>query len=162
MKQGQPKVPTITKFLSDLAISHYNDKNQPLKVGIDPFVHSASFAKELMDALGDAAKDLEVDDAANGDGSSDVPPTIAKLDTLDGMPNLIDSTWSNRPPLPTNPFVIQPLKYAGMSVSDKIIKIRSEMKEKKSTLSVFSALDDIAYLFNGPRKRLQRRMLWII
>ena len=148
MKQGQPKVPTITKFLSDLAISHYNDKNQPLKVGIDPFVHSASFAKELMDALGDAAKDLEVDDAANGDGSSDVPPTIAKLDTLDGMPNLIDSTWSNRPPLPTNPFVVHSLKYAGMSVSDKIIKIRSEMKEKKSTLSVFSALDDIAYLFN--------------
>ncbi len=35
-----------------------------------------------------------------------------------------------------------------MSVSDKVTKIRSEMKEKKATLTVFSALDDIAYLFN--------------
>ena len=35
-----------------------------------------------------------------------------------------------------------------MTVTDKFIKIRSEMKEKKATLTVFSALDDIAYLFN--------------
>jgi len=35
-----------------------------------------------------------------------------------------------------------------MSVVDKVAKIRSEMKDKKATLAVFSALDDIAYLFN--------------
>lgn len=35
-----------------------------------------------------------------------------------------------------------------MTVTDKVAKIRSEMKDKKSTLVVFSALDDIAYLFN--------------
>ena len=40
------------------------------------------------------------------------------------------------------------MKYAGMTVTDKIAKIRSEMKEKKASLTVFSALDDIAYLFN--------------
>ncbi|KAL7539370.1 hypothetical protein ACHAWF_006392 [Thalassiosira exigua] len=40
------------------------------------------------------------------------------------------------------------MEYAGMTVSDKVAKIRSEMKEKKSTLAVFSALDDVAYLFN--------------
>lgn len=35
-----------------------------------------------------------------------------------------------------------------MTVADKVTKIRSEMKEKEATLTVFSALDDIAYLFN--------------
>ena len=40
------------------------------------------------------------------------------------------------------------MEYAGMSVIDKVAKIRSDMKDKKATLVVFSALDDIAYLFN--------------
>jgi Xaa-Pro aminopeptidase len=40
------------------------------------------------------------------------------------------------------------MEYAGMSVIDKVTKIRSEMKDKEATLAVFSALDDIAYLFN--------------
>lgn len=40
------------------------------------------------------------------------------------------------------------MKYAGMSVEDKVSKIREGMTEKKATLAVFGALDDIAYLFN--------------
>lgn len=40
------------------------------------------------------------------------------------------------------------MEYAGMTVVDKVAKIRSEMKEKKATLAVFGALDDVAYLFN--------------
>ncbi len=35
-----------------------------------------------------------------------------------------------------------------MTVIDKVAKIRSEMKEKKATLAVFGALDDVAYLLN--------------
>jgi Xaa-Pro aminopeptidase len=42
----------------------------------------------------------------------------------------------------------QPLKYAGVTVADKVEKIRSEMQDKKATLTVFGALDDVAYLFN--------------
>merc|ERR1719183_3475767 len=41
MKQGQPTVPTINKFLSELATTHYTEHKTPLKVGIDAFVHSA-------------------------------------------------------------------------------------------------------------------------
>jgi len=139
MKQGQPKVPTINKFLSELATTHYTEHKTPLKVGIDAFVHSASFAKDLNSAFVDAAKDIdtETDEAV-----------IAKLDTLDGKANIVDSIWKDRPALPKNPFRVHPMKYAGMSIEDKVTKIRSEMKEKKATLSVFSALDDIAYLFN--------------
>ena len=35
-----------------------------------------------------------------------------------------------------------------MTIQDKVFKIRSEMAEKKATLTVFGALDDVAYLFN--------------
>lgn len=138
MKQGQPKVPTITKFLADLAATHYTTDSKPLKVGMDAYVHAASFAKELNDAFDATAKDME----------GDVPPTIAAIDTLDGKQNLVDSIWEGRPDLPKNPFRVHPMKYAGMSVQDKVTKIRSEMTEKKATMTVFSALDDIAYLFN--------------
>ncbi|KAK1735313.1 Xaa-Pro aminopeptidase [Skeletonema marinoi] len=137
MKQGQPKVLTIPKFLADLATSHYTN-SKPLKVGMDAYVHAASFAKELNEAFADAAKDME----------GDVPPTIAAIDTLDGKQNVVDSIWEGRPDLPKNPFRVHPMKYAGMTVQDKVTKIRSEMTEKKATMTVFSALDDIAYLFN--------------
>ena len=40
------------------------------------------------------------------------------------------------------------MKYAGMSVADKVAKIRSEMKERKATLAVVGALDNVAYLCN--------------
>ena len=40
------------------------------------------------------------------------------------------------------------MEYAGATVANKVARIRSEMKEKKASLAVFSALDDVAYLFN--------------
>ena len=42
----------------------------------------------------------------------------------------------------------KPIQYAGVTVADKVCKIRAEMAKKKATLTVFSALDDVAYLFN--------------
>jgi len=133
MKQGQLKVPTITKYLGDLAAEHYQETKTPLRVGIDPFVHAASFAKDLMDAFKEAAED-----------DSDV---IGEIDTSND--NLIDPIWGEeRPPVPTSPFRVHPMEYAGMSVADKVAEIRKEMKEKKATLAVFCTLDDVAYLLN--------------
>lgn len=145
MKQGQPKVPSIPKFLSDLAADYFKSNGVAFKVGIDPYVHSASFAKELSEAFEKAAEDVEVE-ASNGD--DETSPVIAEIDTLNGQSNLVDSVWTDRPELPRNPFRVHPMKYAGMTVSDKVEKIRSEMTEKKATLAVFGALDDVAYLFN--------------
>ena len=145
MKQGQPKVPTIPKFISNLAADYFKQTGTPFKVGIDPYVHSASFAKELNEAFEKAAEDVEVE-SVNGDEPTS--PVIGQIDTLDGKPNLVDSVWEDRPDLPKNPFRVHPLKYAGMTVSDKVDKIRSEMSEKKASLAVFGALDDVAYLFN--------------
>lgn len=137
MKQGEPKVPTLVKHLGELAAKHYRDSNIPLRVGIDPFVHPASFAKELKEAFEEAAKtELDIEDKE-----------IGELDT--SHHNLIDPIWGeNRPEVPSSPFRVHPLEYAGVSVSDKIKKIRKEMESKKATLSVFSALDDVVYLLN--------------
>lgn len=140
MKQGQPKVPTIVKKLAEVAVEHYKESSKPLRIGIDPFVHPASFAKEFVTAMEEAAKsDLDM--------TGDNFPMIGELDT--SHPNLIDPIWGEaRPPIPTSPFRVHPLEYAGVSVADKVAKIRKEMETKKATLSIFSTLDDVAYLFN--------------
>ena len=113
MKQGQQKVPSITKFLSELATTHYSENKKALKVGLDAFVHSASFAKELNEAFDEAAKEMDSGDedetnGANGDSAMEVAaPVIAEIDTLDGKPNMVDSIWEGRPALPKNPFRVQ-------------------------------------------------------
>lgn len=136
MKQGLPKVPTITKFLTDLAEEKRNcGSSVPLKVGIDPYVHPASFAKDLTEAFDGATKDLGEDAASLGE--------IVTLQS-----NLVDEIWEDRPAVPTSPFRVHPLEYAGKTVADKVKAIRKEMAEKKATMSVFSALDDVAYLLN--------------
>jgi len=139
MKQGLPKVPTLTKYISEAAVKKYSEEESSFRVGIDPFVHPASFEKDLNDAFQAAAE--------KSDLSDDAPAGI--IDTLDGNENLVDQVWGDsRPPMPTSPFRVHPLEYAGKSVPEKVEEIRDEMEEKKATLAVFSALDDIAYLFN--------------
>ena len=139
-KQGLPSTPSIPKWLATRAVEHVKgsgDKKTPLKVGIDPFVHAASFAKELQEAWEEAAND-EFDD-------DDV--VIGVLDA--SHDNLIDPIWGQaRPAIPTSPFRVHPLEYAGTSMQEKVEKIREEMKEKKATLAVFCTLDDVAYLMN--------------
>jgi len=143
MKSGQPKVPTIPKFLGELALDHYKTTGKALKVGMDPYVHSASFVKEVEEAFEKSASSLEDDN----DENNEMATIIGTIDS--SHPNLVDLIWGqDRPAIPTSPFRVHPIEYAGMSVQDKITKICNEMKKKKSTLSVFSTLDDVAYLFN--------------
>lgn len=136
MKQGLPKVPTITKYIANLAAEEFSPEDKkPFVVGIDPFVHPASFAKELNDAF-DEANDYEGE-------------TIGSLKTMDDGYNPVDEIWADeRPDIPTSPFKVHSIEYAGVSISSKVDKIRKLMKEKKATLTVFTALDDVAYLMN--------------
>ena len=68
-------------------------------MGMDAYVHSASFAKDLNEAFEGAAKDMDDGDATNGCAA-----VIAEIDTLDGKPNMVDAVWDGRPALPKNPF----------------------------------------------------------
>jgi len=131
MKSGQPKVPTLIEWLKEEASKHYTATEMPLRIGMDPYVHAASFAKECKEAF------HKVEEHVTGE-----------LVTLNS-PNLVDVIWGDaRPPIPTSPFRVHPLEYAGMSLQQKVKRIRKEMKEKKATLSVFCTLDDVAYLLN--------------
>ncbi len=62
--------------------------------------------------------------------------------------NLIDKVWTDRPALPKNPFFVFGEKHTGKSVTAKLNEVRAEMKKLYADVAVFSALDDIAWLFN--------------
>ena len=62
--------------------------------------------------------------------------------------DLIGTVWTDRPELSSEPATILDVKYCGQSRIDKIKKIRSMMKEKKSDIYILTSLDDIAWLFN--------------
>ncbi len=139
MKQGLPKVPPLTKYIADAAVKKYSVLERSLRVGIDPFVHPASFENELTDAFKAAVEKSDLSEDSQ----------VGIIETLDGHDNLVDQVWGDsRPPMPTSPFRVHPLEFAGKSVVQKVDEIRDEMEEKKASLAVFSALDDIAYLFN--------------
>jgi Xaa-Pro aminopeptidase len=151
-KSGLPETKTIPKWLAERAVKQYRETGgaKPLRVGMDPFVNAASFAKEVEDAFKEAA-DAEVDlptpPATEGDGGGEATVTIGVLDTA--HENLIDPIWGeDRPAIPASEFRVHPLEYAGTTVAQKVAKVREEMAEKKATMSVFTTLDDVAYLFN--------------
>lgn len=142
MKQGLPKVPSITKFIANIAAEQYStsEVKVPFVVGIDPFVHPASFERELNNAFDEAAGSID-------DIGEEV--VIGELKAMVNGYNPIDDVWGDeRPDIPTSPFKVHPIEFSGESIQSKVDKIRSLMKEKKATLAVFTALDDVAYLMN--------------
>ncbi|GKY91237.1 hypothetical protein MPSEU_000096300 [Mayamaea pseudoterrestris] len=141
MKQGMPETPTICKWLSTEATKQYREGNtgsgKLYKIGVDPLCQAASFEKELDEALAEAARDELGDEELK----------IASLETSCG--NIIDAIWGDtRPAIPTSPFRVHPLEFAGVSVADKVSAIRKEMTERKATMAVFPSLDDVMYLLN--------------
>ncbi|CAM9471670.1 unnamed protein product [Ectocarpus fasciculatus] len=127
MKAGKPSVPTIQEFLA---------KQLPTKsrVGIDPFVHSASSVKALEKA---SAKEL---------GAAGI--SVAAIDHA-GDDNPVDKIWGEaRPPAPQSLVRIHNMEYAGETVKDKLAKIRKTMLEEKADVFVSGLLDEVAYILN--------------
>lgn len=130
-KAGLPSTPTIPKWLAQ------ESKKKPLKIGIDPFVHPASFSKEVKTALEEEEEEIMNDEQAG---------SASEIKTL--HTNLVDEIWNDRPPVPMSPWRVHPLEFAGITWQTKVAKVRAAMKEKKASMAVFSTLDDVAYLFN--------------
>ena len=128
-KAGLPSTPTIPKWLAQES-SLKQKASSSFKIGMDPFVHAASFPKEVKTAF------EEEEGMTQG-------PDIQTITT-----NLVDQIWHNQPPVPTSPWRVHPIEYAGVSWHTKVTKIRAAMKAKKATMAVFSTLDDVAYLLN--------------
>ncbi len=62
--------------------------------------------------------------------------------------DILKEVWRNRPALPMSPIEIQPLKYAGEAVHDKISRIRKALREKHADGMLMAALDDMAWTLN--------------
>lgn len=56
--------------------------------------------------------------------------------------------WKDRPIIPEGIIYELPLKYSGVSASDKIKEIRNRLKENNTDSILISTLDTIAWLFN--------------
>lgn len=68
------------------------------------------------------------------------------LVALDG--NLVDAIWRDRPALPTAPIAPWPDEYAGVSVADKLARLREAMGARGATALAMTTLDEIAWAFN--------------
>ncbi|MBN1989861.1 MAG: aminopeptidase P family protein [Bacteroidales bacterium] len=67
--------------------------------------------------------------------------TVANID-------LIDPIWESRPSLPANKAFIHELKFAGLSISEKIGLIRSELAKNEANATLLTALDEVCWAFN--------------
>ncbi len=62
--------------------------------------------------------------------------------------DFIDLIWKNRSSLPQNPLKIFDVKYAGISVKEKLENIRKAILRLDTTVYVLSNLDEIAWVYN--------------
>lgn len=94
------------------------------KVGVDPRLLSLSQAERLQKAF--APQQIE----------------------LQAAPDLATQPWQDRPALPNLPIVDHPVDFAGKSRVEKLKQLRDRMAERQIDWHLFSALDDLAWLFN--------------
>ncbi|XP_061185017.1 xaa-Pro aminopeptidase ApepP-like [Saccostrea echinata] len=72
-----------------------------------------------------------------------------KIDFVPVYPDFIDLVWTDdRPPLPSSPIHILPLKFTGETWQSKIKRTMHMMGEKNADVLVLTNLDEIAWLFN--------------
>lgn len=97
---------------------------EPLRVGIDGWVNSASSVRELQRELSPLGLQLVM------------------------TPDPAEELWADRPSIPLNPIEIQPIEYAGEEAYHKIERLRDEMRRLYASATFITQLDDIAWLTN--------------
>ncbi len=63
-------------------------------------------------------------------------------------PNPLDEIWHDRPSPPQSPVSIHPLKYAGQKASEKIEKLKADLRRDRQTACLLTDPASIAWLFN--------------
>jgi Xaa-Pro aminopeptidase len=117
MKQGLPETPSIADWLNTVLPPNS-------RVGVDPRLMSKGQAKTIQTPLQTKGHQL-----------------------VSVMTNLVDAIWPDRPASPDDKIFVHPLKYAGVSHSDKIKNIRNELQRVDAYGLVVSALDEVACTF---------------
>ena len=122
MKLKMPETPTIPQWISSqLTI----DNSQLTEVAIDGMTNSAAFVEEL---IADLRKEGGLTLRTNYDP--------------------LRFIWADRPPVPENPVVLHPLKFAGEDTPSKLRRIREALRKQHADGMLVSALDDIAWTLN--------------
>ena len=67
---------------------------------------------------------------------------------LEVTENPADTLWANRPALPDDPVCIQPLRYAGRDVAEKLSLLRADLSARQADGLILTALDEIAWTLN--------------
>ena len=94
------------------------------KVGINPLLFSVSAVENLQSEL-----------------------TAVGLMLVTDV-DFLKSLWKDRPALPETPVMVYPVEYSGKSAKGKIAGIREAMNKKGADAYLFTALDEIAWIFN--------------
>ncbi|MEG1733287.1 MAG: aminopeptidase P family protein, partial [Longicatena sp.] len=71
-----------------------------------------------------------------------------KEGTISCDEDLVDLIWVDRPPLPKEKAFLFDEKYCGKSAKEKLVELRTVMKQRNCDTHIINTLDDIAWLFN--------------
>lgn len=118
MKERIPGTPSIAEWLTQVLKGN-------AKLGIDGEIFTISAATALEEELcsiGDLKISVETDP--------------------------LKDIWTDRPAIPVDKVMVQPLEYAGETAESKISRIRKEMAAKRVDALLVSTLDDIAWTLN--------------
>lgn len=119
MRQRVKGTPTIAEWLG----RELGDINA--QVGLDGMCNSTSFVESLVREL-------------RRHGGITLRVNFDPLNEI----------WQDRPAVPVNKIVVQPISYAGESASSKIERVRAALCDLGADGMLVSALDDIAWLLN--------------
>lgn len=120
MKERMPDTPSVSKWLG-MKLADDNDPH----VGIDGSVCSYAEIESLVKEL-------------RGEGGITLRTNFDPLQQI----------WKDRPALPDSTISIHPLECCGERCSEKLSRIRAELKRKHVCGIIVGALDDIAWTLN--------------
>ena len=120
MRAGMPDVPEPITWLSE-------NLKPGSRVGIDPMVFTVQTARQFCEQL------------------SSVQCSLIPVER-----NLVDAVWEEdaRPDFPKGEVRVHPLKYAGVSVEEKLEGVRQDLREEDCDALLVNTLDEVCWLLN--------------
>ena len=131
MKLKIDGTPTIAEWLGRQLASHPSPLTPHLspltsyEVAIDGMTSTANYVEELKEELRQQGG-------------------ITLRTNLD----ILQRIWTDRPSIPMNPIVPQPLEYTGEETSSKLTRIRQALRRQHADGMLMASLDDIAWTLN--------------
>ncbi len=120
MKERLPETPTVAQWLGEQLCD-----SDSKEVGIDGMTCAYSMVEGLIGELRKAGG-------------------LTLRTNLD----ILAQVWTDRPPVPLNEVVVQPLNLAGEPAREKISRIRQALRGQHADGMLVTALDDIAWTLN--------------